>query len=283
MADESNRTWRSALRESWPTYAPAPLAYGAGAIAGLVVIWTPAALRICTAIGALFGDLVRVGWGAFSAAYVTLAFRWAVGYLALTWPFAVAAVGCGILLAWLRRHYGFYHRHIRWRPYTHRLRMPIAPHVAVAIVAGPAFLTAMALATDPRIYLRLLAANFMLWFVSGFAVWIEWEWVQYVLLRWRTQPVRRLELEYLVHGLIAQDPTLTTCRIDEIAVFATDRRVRVRGHFPTPQARRRIGELVRRVQELGPLSIEETGPEPPRPWAALKWAVGRVRRFIRPV
>lgn len=284
--DDGSRGWRMATRESWPTYCTGGVVYASGALAGLIVLWTPVWLRAALAMVALGADLVRTGSIAFSAAYFGNASRWSFDYMATTWPFAVGAMGLGVVMAWLRRHYGFYHRTVRWRPYTRRVRLPLAPHACVAIAAGPVFLTMMALATDPRIYLRLLSANFMLWSVSGIFAWVAWDWTQYWLLRWRGRPLRRLDLEYLVRGLIEQDPSLAVCRVDEIAVDATHLAVRISGHFPSelrPEGgQRRIRELVHRIPELGPVAIAEVGPESPPWWMPIAASFGRAGRFNRP-
>lgn len=284
--DDGGREWRLAKRESWPTYCTRSLVYASGAVAGLIVLWTPVWLRAAVTIVALGADLIRTGSILSSGAYVENAARWSLDYMAMTWPFALGGMGVGLIMAWLRRHYGFYHRTVRWRSYAHRIRMPLLPHACVAIVAGPLFLTMMALATDPRIYLRLLSANFMLWAVSGIFAWVVWDWSQYALLRWRGRPLRRLDLEYAVRGLIEQDPTLAVCRVDEIAVDAADLSVRISGHFPSgprpDETQRRVRELAHRIAGLGPVSIVETGPEPPPWWMPIAASLGRQGRFNRP-
>lgn len=249
----------NAKREGLHTYLPAAVVCVCGALSALFIMTIPVLIRLLASTVAFCDRFILYR----SLNFARLAFsqnKVLIGeYMQLLWPFIVASVVLGALLAWLRRTRGLYYRSIPWRPYERRIRLPAPIHQLITIVAGPLMLYAMAWYVNSYIYMPILVANFAFWLASGAAALVVWEALSDVLvmigigLRLWKRPHRRLDVELELKWLIERDNTLSGVVCHDVIVNA-DGTAKIVVDL-SPKQKPRVEEMVANIPFIRSLTL----------------------------
>ncbi|HHW10001.1 MAG TPA: hypothetical protein GXX29_08530 [Firmicutes bacterium] len=251
-----------AKREGLSTYMTGAVVLACSGAAGLLVMFIPVLIRLAGGISAFLDRVISYR----NLRFARLAFQQNMSgntaYVREIWPFILLAGALGILLGYLRRRWGLYYREIPWRPYRSGFRLPAYPHRWLTYFAGPLIFLAIAYYSDPRVYVRILTANFAVWLTSGVAALVLWELITDGLLAAGARmhlfrpPYRRLDAELDWKRWLDRDPKLSGFRAFEVAVFS-DGRAFLHADLNEAQVNR-VRELTAQMEDVTSLEIKTT-------------------------
>lgn len=251
-----------AKREELSTYMSLTAVLTCSGVAGLLVMLSPVLIRLTGGITAFLDRLISYGNFRFAWLAYLQNMTGNTAFIRAVWPFIILAAALGIVLGLIRRRYGLYHREIPWRPYRPGFRLPAYPHRWLTYLAGPLIFLAIAYYTDPRVYVRILTANFAIWLTSGVAALVIWELVTDGMLALGAKmglfasPDRRLDAELDWKQWLDRDPLLSGFRVFDMAVYK-DGRAFIHADLNEEQIHR-VRELTAHVENITSLEIKHS-------------------------